>query len=82
MTSEQLAYIERESERARYVMIIRRLITLCVILALLAASAVTYIIVLQNQYQCVVTEQEVEQQADGDGYNSFVGGDYYGNPAS
>ena len=79
MTTEQIAYLERESERARADRANRRLWILCIILTVLLAASCTYIVYLKTAYQQVITtEQEVEQNADGDGYNQFVGGDYHG----
>ena len=59
-----------------------RLNILLVILLLL--SWIAFILYESQFEQTTITtseSQEVEQEADGDGKNTFVGGDYYGNAA-
>lgn len=80
MTKEQIAYLERESERARAERANRRMFILCIIFAVMLMISVSYIVYLKTQYQQVTETQEVEQIADGQGNNQFVGGDYYGDP--
>lgn len=54
-----------------------------ILIVLLLASWIGFFI-YESQFETASTStmtQEVEQQADGDGSNNFVGGDYYGNSA-
>ena len=80
MTPEQIAFLERESERARSERANRRLWILCIILAAMLAVSVTFIVIREQQYQQVTVEQDVEQNAD-NGVNHFIGGDNYGDAA-
>lgn len=55
-----------------------------VVLVLIAALIVTNAAWLyyENQFEDVSVSQEVQQETSGDGDNSFIGGDYYGETAS
>lgn len=55
-------------------------IALVIMTALFIASWVGFIY-YEKQFETVETWQEVWQEADGDGSNQFVGGDYNGWPA-
>ena len=55
------------------------IIILILIFALLGSNIAW--IVYENQYADIVTEQNVEQEAD-NGINRFIGGDYYGEANS
>ena len=79
MTEEQVRMIERESERARWNAVNRRLWILCLVLTLLLAGCVGYVIYLKNEYQSVTEEEIVEQVADEGGENHYIGGDVYGD---
>lgn len=71
-----------EADMARQERTIRRLwIALLVMIFLFAGSNLAWTI-YENQFEDVVMSQEVEQNADGDGINHFVGGDYYGDTES
>lgn len=62
----------------------RRSFILNIILIVLLLASWIGFFVYESQFETVSTStmtQEVEQQADGDGSNNFVGGDYYGNSA-
>lgn len=79
---QYIPYIAHEADMARMERSNKRfwillIITICLLVATNAAW-----IAYESQFQYVTsTEQEVEQDADSDGNNSFVGGDYYGIPA-
>ena len=81
MTPEQIAFLERESERARYERANKRLWILCIILAVLLAASWLGFVIYEAQYETVTTSSEVEQYAEGDGDYQMVGGDYYGGQA-
>lgn len=70
-----------ESAMSSFERIIKRLWIVIVILILLLAASNGAWIWYESQFE-IVTEQttfEVEQDADGNGMNRFVGGDYYGS---
>lgn len=71
-------YIVHESAMARQERTIKRLWILCVIMFLALVISNAGWIWYESQWEEVVetTTQEVEQDADGDGFNMFVGGDY------
>lgn len=59
----------------------RRSFIINIILIILLIGSWVGFFVYESQFETVSTNamtQEVEQQADGDGGNNFVGGDYYG----
>lgn len=71
-------YIVHEAAQARQERTIRRLWILCIIMFLSLVISNAGWIWYESQFEEVVetTTQEVEQDADGDGSNIFVGGDY------
>ena len=74
-----IPFVAHEKDMARMERSNKRLFALCVILAILLTVSVLYVVYLKSEYQQVITtEQEVEQNAEGDGDIQFVGGDYYG----
>lgn len=62
---------EKKDERVKWFIVV------LVLLFLLFGSNAAWI-VYEAQYQKVQVSQEVEQDAYGDGENTFVGGDYFG----
>lgn len=81
MQAEPVPYIVHESAMARAERANKRLwIALILVIVLLVGSNIGWMI-YENQFEDVVTIQEVEQDTDG-GNNSFVGGDYYGTSKS
>ena len=74
-----VSFVAHEQDMARMERSNKRLFALCVILAILLTASVLYVVYLKSEYQQVITEQEVEQIADDNGQNQFVGGDYYGD---
>lgn len=80
---QSIPYIVHESDMARQERTIKRLWILCILMfiALIATNAGW--IYYESQWEDVVTTtQEVEQDADGFGNNTFVGGDYHGEAES
>ena len=80
--NQNVPYIMHEADMARMERTNKRLwiVVIILIAALLGTNAAW--IVYESQYQAVDTiSQEVEQEADGNGNNMFVGGDNYGIPA-
>ena len=80
---QSIPYIVHESGMARQERTIKRLWILCILMfiALIATNAGW--IYYESQWEDVVTTtQEVEQDADGFGSNTFVGGDYHGEAES
>lgn len=76
---DKVSYIAFESACTRLERTNKRLFILCIILlgALIATNAGW--LIYESQFQTVeTTVQEVEQDADGDGSNTFIGGDVYG----
>ena len=82
MNEINVPYIAYEAELSRMERMNRRL--WIVILILIAALIVTNAAWLyyENQFEDVSVSQEVQQETSGDGDNSFIGGDYYGETAS
>ena len=58
---------------------IKRLWIAIIILILLLAGTNAAWIYYESQWEVVETYQEVEQEADGNGVNKFIGGNYYGS---
>lgn len=80
--NQNIPYIAHEADMARMERIIKRLwILLIISLVALVGTNVAWV-VYEAQFQAVDTiSQDVEQEADGNGNNMFVGGDNYGIPA-
>ena len=74
-----ISFVAHEKDMARMERSNKRLFALNVILVILLVVSVLYVVYLKSEYQQVITEQEVEQIADDNGQNQFVGGDYYGD---
>lgn len=78
-TTEPVPYIVYESSSARQERTIKRLWILCIILFLSFAASNAAWLWYESQWRYVdtttTTTQEVTQEADGDGSNSFIGGD-------
>lgn len=82
MNEINVPYIAYEAELSRMERMNHRL--WIVVLVLIAALIVTNAAWLyyENQFEDVSVSQEVQQETSGDGDNSFIGGDYYGETAS
>jgi hypothetical protein len=81
---EMVSRYAMEELAARQDMANRRSHRLNILLVILILLSWLGFAIWQNQFETVstsTTTQDVEQQADGDGSNNFVGGDYYGNSA-
>lgn len=75
---EPVPYIVHESAMARMERTIKRIwIALILVICLLVATNAAWIW-YESQWEIVETWQEVEQEADGDGANNFIGGNIYG----
>ena len=76
--NQNIPYIAHEADMARMERIIKRLWILLIIslVALVGTNAAW--VVYEAQFQAVEVSQEVEQDAGGNGYNNFIGGDNYG----
>ena len=61
---------------------VKRLWIVILILILLLAGSNAAWIYYESQWEVVETYQEVEQEADGNGSNSFIGGNFYGTADS
>lgn len=74
---DTVSFVAFESACTRLERNNRRLFILCIILivALIASNAGW--VIYESQFQDVEVTQEVEQEAQGDGSNRFVGGDFY-----
>lgn len=76
---KSVPYIVHEGIMTRFERVIRRLWIIIIILLVLFVGTNIAWIIYENQFEDVVTySQEVEQDADGNGNNTFVGGDYNG----
>lgn len=80
---EMVSRYAMEELAARQDMANRRSHRLNVLLAILILLSWLGFVIYENQFDktVITTTQEVEQQADGDSDNNFVGGDYYGSTA-
>ena len=76
----EIVKFAHEQEAVRQERTIKRLWILCIILIALLALTNAGWIMYESQFEDVVetTQIEAEQQADGNGSNYVVGGDYYG----
>lgn len=61
---------------------IKRLWVIIILLIVLLFGTNAAWIVYESQFETIEMSQEVEQEADGDGTNNFIGGDYYGSAES
>lgn len=71
-----VSYIAFESTCSRLERSNRRFFILCIILIVTLIASNTAWVIYENQFEDVVLTQEVDQEADGEGENAFVGGDY------
>lgn len=81
---EMVSRYAMEELSARQDIANRRSHRLNILLVILLLLSWLGFVIWRSQFETVTTStttQEVEQQADGDGSNNFVGGDYYGNSA-
>lgn len=81
MEQQNIPYFAHEGIVARMERINRRLWILCIILIVLLAATNGAWIYYESQFEDVVTtetRQDVTQETDGSGNNTFVGGDVYG----
>lgn len=80
--NQMIPYMSHEADMARMERANKRLWILLIILAFFLVGTNAAWIIYESQFQTVDTiSQEVEQEADGNGNNLFVGGDNYGIPA-
>lgn len=81
---QMIPYVVHESDMARQERTIKKLWILCIVMFLSLIATNAGWIYYESQWEDVVTTttQEVEQDAEGDGSNTFVGGDYYGEAES
>lgn len=80
--AEPVPYIVHESAMARMERTHKRLwIALILVICLLVATNGAWLW-YESQWETVETWQDVWQEADGNGNNQFVGGDYNGWPES
>jgi hypothetical protein len=77
--NQNVPYLMHEADMARMERVNKRLWILLIILASFLVGTNAAWIVYEAQYQAVEVSQEVEQDADGNGTNSFIGGDSYGS---
>lgn len=85
MEEKTVPYFVHEGAMARAERTIRRLWILCIILVLLLTVTNGAWLYYESQFEDVVTTeytQDVTQDADGDGSNTFIGGDAYGTTES
>lgn len=61
---------------------IKRLWVIIILLIVLLFGTNAAWIVYESQFETIEMSQEAEQEADGDGTNNFIGGDYYGSAES
>lgn len=80
MEEKMIPYFVHEGMMVRQERTIKRLWILCIIMFLSLVLTNAGWIWYESQFEDVVTTtQEVEQDADDNSFNSFVGGDYYGS---
>lgn len=80
--NQNVPYIMHEADMARMERANKRLwiVVIILIAALLGTNAAW--IVYESQYQTVdTTIQDVQQEADNQSINNFIGGDSYGKPS-
>lgn len=74
---DTVSFVAFESACTRLERNNRRLFILCVILIVALIASNTGWVIYESQFQDVEVTQGVEQDAEGDGLNQFVGGDFY-----
>lgn len=78
MGNEPIPFIVYESSMARMERTIKRLWILLILLVALLVATNCLWLWYESQFEDVEISQEVEQDTDGGGDNTFIGGDYYG----
>lgn len=79
---KDIPYIVFELTVDKLTTVIKRLwIALILLIFLLVGTNIAWIY-YESQFEEVSFEQEVQQEADGEGNNSFIGGNYYGETDS
>ena len=73
-----MPFIVHESAMARMERVVKRLWVVIIILILLFVGTNAAWIYYESQMENFETYQEVTQEADGNGNNSYIGGNYYG----
>ena len=76
---KDVPYIVHEQDMARMQMANRRLWIALLLAMLIIAGSWAGFFIYESQYEDVYQTQTVDQEADGDGYNQFIGGDFYGD---
>jgi hypothetical protein len=74
---DTVSFVAFESACTRLERSNRRLFIMCVILIIALIASNTGWVIYESQFEDVEVTQEVEQDAQGDGSNQFVGGDFY-----
>lgn len=74
---DNVPYVAFEGACSRLERANKRMFIVCIILIVSLIASNTGWLIYESQYQSVEVTQEVEQEADGDGNNQFVGGDYF-----
>lgn len=80
--ADPVPYIVHEGDMARQERTISRLSVIIILLIALLVGSNAAWLYYESQYETVSVVQEVEQEADDNGVNRFVGGDYYGSTES
>ena len=78
---KDVPYLVHERDMARMQVSNRRMWILCIILAVLLAGSWIGFFIYESQFETVTQTQDVEQVAEDNGQNQFIGGDYYGDEA-
>ena len=76
---KDVPYIVHEQDMARMQLANRRLWIALILAMLIIAGSWAGFFIYESQFEDVYQTQTVEQEADGEGYNQFIGGDYIGN---
>ena len=79
-TTNSVPYIVYELTVDKLTTVIKRLWIMLLVLVFLLVGTNLAWLYYESQFENVSIEQEVQQESDGDGSNSFVGGDYYSKP--
>jgi hypothetical protein len=80
--AEPVAYIVHEADMARMERTVKRLWIVLILCILFLVGSNAAWIWYESQFETVETWQDVWQEADGNGNNQFIGGDYNGWPTS
>lgn len=74
---DTVSFVAFESACTRLERSNRRLFIMCVILIIALIASNTGWVIYESRFQDVEVTQEVDQEAQGDGSNQFVGRDFY-----